>query len=40
MHFSKPHIFRGMPHNDVKLIHNIYYMVLHGMMFNKQMIFF
>ena len=37
MHFFKQHIFRGMHDNDVKCTHNIYYMVLHGMMrgFNK-----
>ena len=32
MHFFKQHIFRGMHDNDVKFIHNIYYMVLHGVM--------
>ena len=33
-------MFRSMHHNDVKFAHNIYYMVLHGMMrgFNKSII--
>ena len=32
MDFLKQYIFRGIHHNDVKFAHNIYYMVLHGMM--------
>ena len=32
MHLFKQHIFRSMHHNDVKFTHNIYYMLLHGMM--------
>ena len=35
--FFKQYIFRGMHHNDVKFTHNVYYMVLHGMMEEKIM---
>ena len=37
MDFFKQYIFRGMHQNYVKFTHNVYYMVLHGMMegFNK-----
>ena len=38
--FFKQYIFRGMHLNDVKFTHNIYYIVLHGMMegFNKNIL--